>query len=248
MAQEDQKTFVGGHRRFTWFGFRGSHSQSTRNRRRQSENRTGSFEAALSMSARREDRLETRQSRAGDRADADWTIDLFDRLNDVDAGEGKSKRRADPLDRRRSADHERPPNRGRVKRLAPEDRRELGAMQEIAQLRLRIGLALAVRRAVGARPDAAARGNDHQDSTLGRGDAPQFLEQRVWPVGRLQSVNQEETIDRAVPQGQHLRVHKGGGATPAARPDHYALLRRHQRQASLGAVPEPVEIRRSVTY
>ena len=58
------------------------------------------------MSARREDGFERRQSRSGDRTDADRTMDLLDRLDDVDAGEGKSKRRPDPLDRGRGADHE----------------------------------------------------------------------------------------------------------------------------------------------
>jgi hypothetical protein len=94
-------------------------------------------------------------------------MDLFDRLDDVDAGEGESERRADPLDRRPSTDHERPPDRRRVKRLAPEDRREVRTVEHVAQLRLR---------AIRARPDPATRRNNHDNSPFWRGNAPQLFE------------------------------------------------------------------------
>src|SRR5579871_3128979 len=64
-------------------GFFGD-SRSTHRSRRQPENRPGSFEMALPMGARGEDRLERRQARAGDGPDADRTIDLLDRLDDMD--------------------------------------------------------------------------------------------------------------------------------------------------------------------
>jgi hypothetical protein len=103
-------------------------------------------------------------------------MDLFDRLDDVDAGEGESERRADPLDRRPSTDHERPPDRRRVKRLAPEDRREVRTVEQVAQLRLRIRQPLSVWRAIRARPDPATRRNNHDNSPFWRGNAPQLFE------------------------------------------------------------------------
>ena len=65
-----------------------------------------------SMGAWREDGFERRQSRSGDRTDADRTMDLLDCLHDVDAGEGEPKRRPDPLDRGRGANHEGPADGG----------------------------------------------------------------------------------------------------------------------------------------
>ena len=45
--------------------------------------------------------LQRSKPRPGDCADADRTMDLLDRLDNMDAGEGQSERRPDPLDRRR---------------------------------------------------------------------------------------------------------------------------------------------------
>src|SRR5271166_3267894 len=145
---------------------------STGNRRRQPKKRLRLFRRELSVSARRESGFERNQSRPGDRPDADRTIDPLGRLDDVDAGKGESKRGANPLDRRRGADHEGPGDRWRIKRLAPEDGRELRAVKQIAQLRFRIGQALSIWRAIGARPDAPTRGNDHNNSPLWRSDTP----------------------------------------------------------------------------
>ncbi len=174
-------------------------------------------------------------------------MDLLDRLDDVDAGKGEPKRRPDPLDRGRGANHEGPADRRRVKRLAPEDRREIRTMKQIAQLRFRIGQALSIWRAIGARPDAAARRNDHDNPPLWRGNAPQLLEKRVRPIGRLESVGHQQTVNGAVGQRQHLHVHKGGRATSFSRPDDDALLRGHQGQASASLVAKSFEVGRSIT-
>ena len=134
-------------------------------------------------------------------------------------------------------------DRRRIKRLAPEDRREIRPMEQIAQLRFRIGQALPIRRAVGARPDAPAGGNDHDDSPLRRGDAPQFLEQRVRPVGRLQRVGEQQPIDAAVGQRQHLRVHERGRATSCSRPDRRRPAPRASRPGIGGPRRETVRDR-----
>ena len=82
-------------------------------RRRQPENRDADHsEWRSSPGARRERGFERRQPRPGDRADADPATDLLDRLDDVDAREGQSKRASDPLDRRRGAHHEGPGDGG----------------------------------------------------------------------------------------------------------------------------------------
>ena len=174
-------------------------------------------------------------------------MDLLDRLDDVDARERQSKRSSDPLDRRRGPHHEGPRDRRRIKRLAPEDRRELRPMKQVAKLGFRIGQALPVRRAVRARPDAPAGGNDHDHSALRRGNAPQFFKQRVRPIGRLQGVSEQQPVDGAVRQRQHLRVDERRGATPGFRPDRDALFRGHQGQASASAVAESFEIGRAIT-
>ncbi len=161
---------------------------------------------------------------------------------------GIPKHRSDPLDRRGGPHHEGPRDRRRIKRLAPENRREIRSMQQVAKLRFRIGQALAVRGAVRARPDAAAGGNDHDNSALRRGDAPQFFKQRVRPIGRFQGVSQQQPVDGAVRQRQHLRIHQRRGATPRFRPDRDPLFSGHQGQASASAVAESFEIRRAITH
>ena len=134
-----------------------------------------------------------------------------------------------------------------MQRLAPEDRRELRALKQVAKLGFRIGQALSVGRAVGARPDAPSGGDDHDHSSLRRSNAPGFFEQRVRPIGRLQGVSEQKPVDGTVRQRQHLRVHERRGATSGFRPDRDALFCGHQGQAAASAVAESVEIRRAVT-
>ena len=222
---------------------------SMAHRRRQPENREADHsEVALSPSARRESGFEGSEPRPGDRADADRAMDLLDRLDDVDARERQPKRSSDPLNRRRGPHHEGPVDRRRIKRLTPEDRREVRPMKQVAKLRFRIGQALPVWRAVRPRPDAPAGGNDHDHSSLRRGDAPQFFKQRVRPIGCLQGVSEQQPVDRAVGQRQHLRVDQRRGATPGFRPDRDALFRGHQGQASASAVAKSFEIGRAITH
>ena len=122
----------------------------------------------------------------GQRCEHDTARNLLHRLDNVDACERQSERAADPLDRRRGPHHERPGDRRRMKRLAPEHRRELRSMKQVAKLGFRIGQALSVRRAVRARPNAPAGGHDHDHSSFRRGNAPQFFKQRVRPIRGLQ--------------------------------------------------------------
>ena len=150
--------------------------------------------------------------------------------------------------RRRGPHHERLGDRRRMKRLAPEHRRELRSMKQVAKLGFRIGQALSVRRAVRTRPDAPAGGNDHDHSSFRRGNAPEFFEQRVRAVRRLQRMSEQQPVDGAIRQRQHLRVDERRRATSGFRPDRDALFSGHQGQASARAVAESVEIGRAVTH
>jgi hypothetical protein len=67
--------------------------------RRQPETAAVSLGVALSLSAWRESRVERRQASARDCAHTNWAMDLFNRFNDIDAGEWQSEGPADPLDR-----------------------------------------------------------------------------------------------------------------------------------------------------
>src|SRR3984885_883105 len=102
-------------------------------RRRQPENRKSqSFGMALAPSARRERRFKGSEPRSGDGPDADRAMDLLDSLDNMDAGKGQSKRSSDPLDGRRGPHHEGSLDRRRVKPLAPEERREVRPMKQVA--------------------------------------------------------------------------------------------------------------------
>ena len=134
------------------------------------------------------------------------------------------------------------PERRCVQRLAPKDRREQRLAHQIAQLPLRIGLALAERRAVDARPDAAPRRRHHDQPPARVEDAPDFLERRARILRHLQRVNDEDAIDRGVGQGQHVGVDQRRGGAPARRPVDHALLGRHEGEDALRLVAKPLEI------
>jgi len=91
---------------------------------------------ALALSAGRESGLKRGQARAGDGANADRTMDLLDRLNDVHACKRRPKRRSNPLNCRCGPHHEWLRDRGRIERLTPKDWREVDPMKQVAKLRL----------------------------------------------------------------------------------------------------------------
>ena len=216
-------------------GDRRAASKSMARRRRQPENReTDHSEWRSSPSARRKRGVEGRQPRPGDRANADTARNLLHRLDNVDACERQSERASDPLDRRRGPHHERPGDRRRMKRLAPEDRRELRPLKQVAKLGFRIGQALSVRRAVRARPNAPAGGHDHDHSSLRRGNAPQFFEQRVRPIGRLQA-RERATAGRWSRQAAATFAHRRAPRRNAPLP---ARSRRPVRRASRPGIGE----------
>ena len=111
---------------------------------------------------RRQRRLERRHQPRALAPSRNRAIDLFGRLDDVNAGERRGDDRARPLPGHRRAQEPAARDRRHMERLPPSGRREPGLAQQMRDLRARIWPAVAERRRVHARPHPAPIRHHHQ--------------------------------------------------------------------------------------
>jgi hypothetical protein len=145
---------------------------------------------------------------------------------------------ADPLQGRRGTQQRARIGGRQVEGTVNADGREPVVAQQTRELRGAEGVAGAERRAIGARPNAAAVGCDHQEPAVSGHHPPDFLQHVAQMLAAFDGMDQEDTVDRGIGNGKIGFIHQGGGIRPFRRPVQHALLRRHQRQNAAGVAHE----------
>jgi len=101
-------------------------------------------------------------------------------------------------------------------------------------------------RAVGARPDAAPVGRDHEQAAVATEHAPNLAQHVALIFAAFDAMREQHQIHRRVGQGQVRLVHERGIAGPFGRPMQHPLRGGHEGDDPLRLVQERAQVGRGV--
>lgn len=157
-------------------------------------------------------------------------VHLFLRLDHDDAGEGLEPAVADPFDRRSGAQKQSGGVGRGVDGVHRARRREARLPQQPGELSDGVGLPVAERRVVEARPQPPPVRRHHEDPAVRRQHPPQLAHHCRPLLGALEGMDDEDAINRRILQRQFALVDKGGQVRALRRPVQDSLLCRHEGQ------------------